>query len=127
MTSDTRVVGEQPLDRPVTEDVVGDFSGQTIALGQGDALLLREPAADVGEHELAQRGVVHVGVVEPGTQIRDHREVNPVLELGKRVERPLRGLGAAIGESFSEFHYTPLLPSDRRFGGSLCSSRASEA
>ena len=52
------VVGEQALERPVAEDVVGELGRDLVALDAREAGLLGQVAADVGEDALAQRGRV---------------------------------------------------------------------
>ena len=54
-----RVVGEQPLERPVAEDVVGDLGGEPLAVVAREARLLAELPLDVGDDALAQRDRVH--------------------------------------------------------------------
>ena len=90
------VVGEQPLERAVAEDVVGDLGGEPLAVVARDARLLRELAPRVGEHPLAQRRRVEVGVEQLRPEVADDREVDAVLDLGERVvaaRRASRGPG----------------------------------
>jgi hypothetical protein len=81
----------------VAERIVGDFRGQAIAVGQGDAALLREPATDVGDDQAVQITVLDVGVVQLRAELGDHREVDAVLEIGERIVSSLDRLGAYTG------------------------------
>ncbi len=49
------VVVEQPLERAVAEDVVGERAGQQLAVLARDPRLLVEPAGDLRAHPFAQR------------------------------------------------------------------------
>ena len=49
-----RVVAEQPLERPVAEDVVGDLVRQTLAVVARDPGLAGEVPFDVGRHAVTQ-------------------------------------------------------------------------
>ena len=85
MISVTRVVGEQPLERPVAEDVVGDLEGEPLAVVARDAGLLRELVADVREHPLAEVRRVDGDVEELRPEVADDGEVDAVLDLRERI------------------------------------------
>ena len=55
MISVTRLVGEEPLERAVAEDVVGDLERDPLPVVARDPGLLGELVADVREHPLAER------------------------------------------------------------------------
>ena len=79
------VVGEQPLERAVAEDVVGDLERDPRPVVARDARFLGQLVADVGEDPLAQVVRIHVHVVDLRTEIPDHREVHTALDLGERI------------------------------------------
>ena len=80
-----RVVGKRALERAVAEDVVCDLLGETFTVLAGDAGLLLEPAADVGRDPGAHRGRVGVRGEELRTELADHGEMDPVLDLVEAV------------------------------------------
>ena len=82
-----RVVGEQPLERPVAEDVVGDLLAQALAVVARERRLRREVPPDVDEHAVAQRTRVHRDVEELRPEIADHGEVNLRLQLREWLAR----------------------------------------
>ncbi len=108
------VVLEQRLDRPVTERVVGDLLRQPVAVGGGEPALLREPVADIGQHDLAQCALRQRLVVEPGPELGDDRHVDPVLELDERVGpepgRPPNRHGCLLPASRSRSSMTAPMP-----------------
>ena len=59
MISVIAVVGEQPLERAVAEDVVGDLERDPLPVVARDARLLGKLVADIGENALAQVVRVH--------------------------------------------------------------------
>ena len=105
------LVGEEPLEWAVAEDVVGDLERDPLPVVARDARLLGELVADVREHSLAKPLGVHVDVVELRSQVADDREVDPALQLcegitlGRRTARP-RGIQALV-----QLHYRRLLAS----------------
>ncbi len=109
------VVGEEPLERAVAEDVVGDLRDEPVAVVARDADLVGELRPDVRLDPLAQGDGVHARVEELRAQVSDDGEVDPVLQLRERVAPAARGRarGTCGGESLVEFHYR-LLASSRR-------------
>ena len=105
------VVGEQPFERTVTENVVGDLQRDARSIVPGDTGLLRKLVANVREDTLPQVLGIHVDVVELRSQVADDREVDPALQLcegitlGRRTARP-RGIQALV-----QLHYRRLLAS----------------
>jgi hypothetical protein len=88
------VVGKEPLEWPVPENVVGDLRRQSLAVVPRDALLPREVGADVPRDPLSERVWIHVHVEELRTQLSDHREVDPVLELAEGISAGRSGNGS---------------------------------
>ena len=89
MISVTRVVCEQPLERPVPDDVVGRSASIRSRSSRESPGSGTEPGADVGADPLAERHRVDRGVEELRAQIGDHGQVDPVLQVGKGVARRL--------------------------------------
>ena len=85
MISVTRLVGEEPLERAVAEDVVGDLERDPLPVVARDPRLLGELVADVREHPLAERLRVHADVVELRPEVADDGEVDAALDLGERI------------------------------------------
>ena len=79
-----RRIGEQPLERAVAEDVVGDLGRETLPVVAREPRLLRELVADLGLDALANSAAV-LDVEEPRPELADEREMDPVLQLGERV------------------------------------------
>ncbi len=79
------LVGEEPLERAVAEDVVGDLERDPLAVVARDARLLGELVADVREHPLTEVLRVHVDVVELRPEVADDGEVDAALDLGERI------------------------------------------
>ena len=75
------LVGEEPLERAVAEDVVGDLERDPLPVVARDPGLLGELVADVREHPLAQVLRVHADVVELRPEVTDDGEVDPALDL----------------------------------------------
>ena len=102
------VVGEEPLEGPVAEDVVGDLRRQPLAVVAREARLLSETSPDVRSDPVAQRVRVHIDVEELRSQIADDRQVDLVLEFRERV-LPEGGCDRRRRrESLVEFHLVPL-------------------
>ena len=91
-----RVVDEEPLERAVAEDVVGDLVRQALALVARDPDLVGEVALDVDE----TRSRSAAGSVATSDELRaelgDHAQVDAVLQLGVRLE-----LGGRDGRAWS--------------------------
>ena len=81
------LVGEEPLERAVAEDVVGDLERDPLPVVARDPGLLGELVADVREHPLAEVLRVHVDVVELRPEVTDDGEVDPALDLREGVVR----------------------------------------
>jgi hypothetical protein len=79
------VVGEQPLERAVAEDVVRDLDDQPLAVVARDRGLGAEPAADVRDDPVAQLVLVQALLEDLRPQVRDHLHVHRVLEVGERL------------------------------------------
>ena len=79
------VVGEEPLERAVAEDVVGDLERDPLPVVARDPRLLGELVANVREHPLAERLRVHVDVVELWPEVADDGEVDAALDLRERI------------------------------------------
>ena len=92
------LVGEEPLERAVAEDVVGDLERDPLPVVARDPGLLGELVADVCEHPLAEVLRVHADVVELRPEVTDDSEVDPALHLregvvctrGRRLREVLR-------------------------------------
>ncbi len=82
------VVCEQPLERTVPEDVIGQIGRQLVALGAREAGLLVQMPPDVGDHALAKRALVDADVEELRPEIADHEQVDAVLQLCERILEP---------------------------------------
>ena len=80
-----RVVGEQPLERPVAEDVVGDLVREPLAVVARDAGLAGEVPADVGDDAVAHADRVDRLAGELRAELADHEHVDRVLEVGERL------------------------------------------
>jgi hypothetical protein len=80
-----RVVGEQLLQRAVPDGVVGDLVQQPIAVGASDPLLLLQQAAHFAAHPPPHLLGLDLGLEQNAPEVRDHRLMDPVLELGERV------------------------------------------
>ena len=111
-----RVVGEQTLERPVAEDVVGDLLAEALAVVARERRLGREVAPDVDDDALAQRGRVHRDVEELRAEVADHGEVDLGLQLRERLAGACLGCRPGGGETLVEFHQF-FLPKRRRRPG----------
>ena len=105
------VVGEQPLERAVAEDVVGDVLDQARSRSSREMPgLVAELVADVAERRAraASSGSM-LTLKSCGPEVADHGEVNPVLQLRERISGSRRrGDGACGGETLVQFHrYLP--------------------
>ena len=80
-----RVVGEQALERPVAEDVVGDLRREPLAVLARDAGLVVEEPADVGDDAVAELARIDGDVEELRAELGDDAHVDAVLELGERL------------------------------------------
>ena len=109
------VVGQQPLERPVAEDVVGDLGGEPLAVV---ARRCRAPAARCCGCRRAPARAAPPGrssdVEELRAELADHREVDAVLELGERDRAGRSARRPCCGEALVEIHRTPSSRS-RRF------------
>src|SRR5689334_18836620 len=100
-----RVVGEQPLDRAMAEDVVRDLVDKAKTVVAREPRLLAQLQPDVPEHAVAQLSGIHVDVEELRAEVADDREMNAVLELGERVAGSGRlDQGTGSGETLVELH-----------------------
>ena len=99
-----RVVGEQALERAVAEDVVGDLLAEALAVVARERRLAGEMPSDVHHDALAQRGGVHRDVEQLGPELADHGQVDPRLQLCKRLARALRRRRPGRRQAFMEFH-----------------------
>ena len=80
-----RVVGQEPLERPVAEDVVGDLVREPLAVVAGDARLAREVPADVRDDAVAHPdGIDHLAG-QLWAELADDEHVDRVLEVGERL------------------------------------------
>jgi hypothetical protein len=80
------VVGQQPLQRPVSQDVVGDVGGQHRPVLASDLRLLRQPRRDLGGDLRLERAAIDLGIEDLAAEILDDAEMDPVLDVGERVE-----------------------------------------
>jgi hypothetical protein len=88
-----RVVGDEPLERPVAEDVVEDLRRQAIAVLAREAGLVVQVPSDVGRDPGAQLVRVDRDVEELRPELADDGHVDLVLQLGEGLLL-LRRLGA---------------------------------
>ena len=79
------VIGEQPLQRPVAEDVICEVLGDLVALSPREAALLQEMTAYVGLHALTQNVGRNLEVEELHAELADDEHVDGVLQLGELV------------------------------------------
>ena len=79
------VVGEEALERPVAEGVVGDLGGDAVAIVAREPALLRQVAADVGEYAFLEDSRVGRDVEELRPEIADDAQVDGVLQRGEGV------------------------------------------
>ena len=86
------VVGQQPLERSVAQDVVRQLLGEPLAVLARDACLLGKATVDLLDDPRPQRALVDVAGEYLATQILDHTKVDAVLDIGERVSPALRDL-----------------------------------
>ena len=80
------VVGQEPLERAVAEDVVGDLGGEPLAV-VSRAIPGSAPSCAVMSAVTRSRSAVRVDVrvEELRAELADDGEVDPVLDLGERI------------------------------------------
>ena len=116
MISEIAVVGEEPLERAVAEDVVGDLAGEPVAVVAREPVSWRELLRDLRLDPLAH-GVGVGDVEEPRAELADDREVDAVLELGEWIAAvPSRSRRTRRGQSLVQLHRQLLLLRSRRGG-----------
>ena len=79
-----RRVGEQALERPVAEDVVGDLGREPLPVFTRQPRLVTELVADLGL-DAAANGAAVLDVEEARPELADEREVDPVLQLSEGI------------------------------------------
>jgi hypothetical protein len=108
------VICEQPLERPVPEDVVGDFGRDAVAIVAGNSRLSREVRPNVAHHALPERLGVDVHVEELRPEVPDHSEVDAVLQLRERIVPRCGGNRGGGQQSLVQFHQCLLRASRNR-------------
>ena len=98
------LVRQEPLERPVSEDVVRNLGGQAFSVVAGQPVLASEMRLDIVGNPLVEGGRLHARVEELRAEVADHCEVDAVLDLCKWVSAGRLSDRANGGKTFVEFH-----------------------
>ena len=102
-------IRQQPLERPVAEDVVRDLGSQPFAVVPREACFLLELRPDLGLDPRTD-GVGVRDIEEPGAELAHQPEMDAVLQVGEWVGRAAVDAahgGARLRKALVELHYRP--------------------
>src|SRR5689334_18641996 len=93
----------------MTEDVVGELANDALAVVPRDSRLLFEAPADLACEARIDSVLLKFAREDLATQVLDEAQMDPVLDLGKRIGVGLRFLGRRrLGEALVELHLLTL-------------------